>query len=132
MNLRITNLLFVNEYESARVLLALSSVFWSSVLLGVDGVFSDTSYSMMTHLGSQYFWAFLFAMNAALGLTSVLYELPNQFARFFVPLLGFVLWGSVSVCMVASPGDYSPAIGSVLASTVIQWWILVRIKSNEL
>lgn len=115
------------QYErttGARLVMMWSALVWASALLLPEHTFARGSYHLMADLMREGFWAALLLVYAGALCVQDRPTMSRWLWTTGVHVVGVVIWGTISVCMLAANGMASAAVMPNVALAAASCWVL--------
>lgn len=123
---RFSQVLFDSNHMSTRLTLALAELFWCLMLFWPGDTFDRPTYTVMSLVAGEHFWAFIFGVSSMLQLAVVVSgDFNRPWARVFA-MWNAALWVFCTGSMFASVYPPPAAIGGEFALTIAALWIWAR------
>lgn len=115
------------QYErttGARLLLMWAALCWAASLMLPPYTFDSASYHLMADLMGEPEWAVLLLIYAGALCVPDRATMPRWLWTIGVHVAGVVIWGTISVCMLAANGLPSAAVMPNVALAAASCWVL--------
>ena len=115
------------QYErttGARLVMMWSALVWAAALLLPEHTFARGNYHLMADLMREGFWAALLLVYAGALRVQDRPTMSRWLWTTGVHIVGVVIWGTISVCMLAANGMASAAVMPNVALAAASCWVL--------
>lgn len=109
-----------------RLLIAMSSLFWSIMLFWPGDTFARPTYEYMSKIAKEEYWATAFAIHFTVSIVSLAFKQMRYLSVLGEGVLGSLIWTSSCLLMLLSVYPPPAAISAEIATALASWWIIVR------
>ena len=123
---RLAEVIFDTDLVGVRLTLFLGEVFWAIGFIWPGETTARPIYDVVSRVGGDAFWAFVFMMSAATQITIIMQDdLHSCFARYFAGW-NATLWSFCCISALFSVYPPPAAMGGETALALAAIWIWIR------
>lgn len=115
------------QYErttGARLTLMWAGLLWAASLLAPETTMDRPPYYLMQQLLSEWGWVAVFSLYAVALTVPYRQTMARWLLTIGVHVVGVVLWGTVTSCLLSANGIASAAVMPSIALTLASAWVL--------